>query len=58
MSRDRLHKVLFVILLIVGSIAIYHMVENGQWVDVLTHVLSIIGTILTLEVTKKENDNA
>ena len=58
MSKSDLHIALFAILLIVGAIVILQMILNGEWEQAATAVLGVIGTILTLDITKdKESES-
>lgn len=53
-EKDVLHQVLFLVLLIIGSIAVWEMLKNGMWSEVVTAILGVVGTILTLDVTKRD----
>lgn len=58
MSKSDLHIALFAILLIVGAIVILQMILNGEWEQAATAVSGVIGTILTLDITKdKESES-
>lgn len=57
MRRDTLHKVLFGALVVIGLITIWGMIQDGEWDNAATAIVSVVGTILTLEVTKPEKQS-